>query len=122
MKFHKGVEKELQEMLSLQLKEYECRTDMTKEERRELHKWVASGRSPYDNGDYICGENGWPMDFISALRFVEEQTAWFRSLSPEEQEELLHPETVYDTESKVLVFCPPERGLTNAELVELPFQ
>lgn len=59
---------------------------------------MAAGNSPYDNGNYIYGENGWPMDFVSALRFEEEQLEWFRSLSEGEQQELLSESTVYDTE------------------------
>lgn len=59
---------------------------------------MAAGNSPYDNGDYIYGENGWPMDFVSALRFEEEHLEWFRSLSEGEQQELLSESTVYDTE------------------------
>ena len=38
------------------------------------------------------------MDFVSALRFEEEQLEWFRSLSEGEQQELLSESTVYDTE------------------------
>ena len=59
---------------------------MSKEECRELHEWVAKGRSPYDNGDYICGAGGYPLDFISALRAEKELQDWFDSLSEEEKE------------------------------------
>ena len=89
-----------------QLKKYEKEMAMTSDERKELHKWVARGNSPYDNGDYIYGENGWPMDFVSALRFVDEQLKWFASLSKEEQEALLHNnEPQYDTQMDETVFC-----------------
>ena len=60
---------------------------MTKDELRELKKWVASGRSPYDNGDYIYSENGCPMDFVSAMRFQDEMYEWWMSLSEEEREQ-----------------------------------
>lgn len=53
---------------------------------RELHEWVAKGRSPYDNGDYICGAGGYPLDFISALRAEKELQGWFDSLSEAEKE------------------------------------
>ena len=66
--------------------------------RKELHKWVASGRSPYDNGDYIYGENGWPMDFVSAMRFEADQMEWFASLSEEEKQALQGKSQQYDTE------------------------
>lgn len=98
MKFHKKVPLENREVLTEQLKQYEKEMAMTSDERKELHKWVASGRSPYDNGDYIYGENGWPMDFVSAMRFEAEQLEWFASLSEEERQELLKSSQQYDTE------------------------
>lgn len=106
MRFHKNVPQENREILTEQLKKYEKEMTMTSEERRELHKWVAKGHSPYDNGDFIYGENGWPMDFVSALRFVDDQLEWFESLSEEEQEALLHNnEPQYDTQMDEPVFC-----------------
>lgn len=89
MRFHKHVSVEAQELLSEQLKRYESSIQMTKEEKKELRKWVAAGNSPYENGDYIYDENGWPLDFVRASRFVEEQMEWFNSLTPEEQEQEL---------------------------------
>ena len=87
------------------------------------HKWVISGRSPYGNGDHIYGENGWPMDFVSAMRFVNEQLEWFESLSEEEKESLLHKnEPQYDTHSDEPVFCMSS-GLRDVYPdEELPFQ
>ena len=32
--------------------------DATAEEKRDLGIWVRSGRSPYENGDYIATESG----------------------------------------------------------------
>ena len=98
MRFHKNVPLEHREFLTEQLKKYEKEMAMTSEERKELHKWVASGRSPYDNGDYIYGENGWPMDFVSALRFEADQMEWFASLSEEEKQALQGKSQQYDTE------------------------
>lgn len=123
MRFYKNVPQENREILTEQLKKYEKEMAMTSDERKELHKWVASGRSPYDNGDYICGENGWPMDFVSAMRFVNEQLEWFESLSEEEKESLLHKnEPQYDTHSDEPVFCMSS-GLRDVYPdEELPFQ
>ena len=45
--------------------------DATPEEKQTLRRWVNSGHSPYENGDYIVNDDGGPMDFISALRFWE---------------------------------------------------
>lgn len=85
MRFHKHVSAEAQELLSEQLRKYESSMEMTREEKKELRKWVAAGNSPYENGDYIYGENGWLLDFVRATRFVDEQMEWFNSLTPEEQ-------------------------------------
>lgn len=98
MRFHKNVPLEHREFLTEQLKKYEKEMAMTSEERKELHKWVARGRSPYDNGDYIYGENGWPMDFVSAMRFEADQMEWFASLSEEEKRALQGRAQQYDTE------------------------
>lgn len=123
MRFHKNVPQENREILTEQLKKYEKEMTMTSEERRELHKWVAKGRSPYDNGDYIYGENGWPMDFVSALRFVDDQLEWFASLSEEEQEALLHNnEPQYDTQMDEPVFCVGSYLCEADPDEELPFR
>lgn len=45
--------------------------DATSEEKRDLRRWVNSGHSPYENGDYIVNDDGGPMDFISAQRYQE---------------------------------------------------
>lgn len=52
MRFHRQVTQEVRVLLLEQLKEYEANTPMGREERKELHNWVAKGRSPYDNGGY----------------------------------------------------------------------
>ena len=46
--------------------------DATKEEKQALHSWVSSCHSPYDNPDGVTGEDGKPVDFLNALRFLEE--------------------------------------------------
>ena len=76
MRFRKNVPAEHREFLQEQLKQYKKEITMSKDELRELEKWVASGRSPYDNGDYIYSENGCPMDFVSAMRFQDEIYEW----------------------------------------------
>lgn len=122
MRFHKNVPQENRELLTEQLKKYEKEMKMTSEERRELHKWVARGRSPYDNGDYICGENGCPMDFVSALRFMDEQMEWYESLSDEEKDTLCHNnEPQYDTQMDEPVFCMSSYLGTLDPNEELPF-
>ena len=96
---------------------------MTSLERKELHKWVASGRSPYDNGDYIYNENGWPMDFVNAMRFVEDQIQWFQNLSEEEREELLREnQPQYDTISEEPILQDSYYAKYWDPEEELPFQ
>jgi len=46
--------------------------DATPEEKAELRSCVMSGHSPYDNPYSVWGENGFPLDFISALRFWQD--------------------------------------------------
>ena len=96
---------------------------MTSEERRELYKWVSSGRSPYDNGDYIYGDNGYPLDFVSAMRFEKEQMEWFQSLSEEEKNALCSKNTPqYDTlQDDIVVLASTFADELNPD-EELPFQ
>ena len=47
--------------------------DATPEEKRHLSSWVRSGHSPYENGWYIANDSGGPMDFISAMRFLDDE-------------------------------------------------
>ena len=104
MRFRKNVPAEHREFLQEQLKQYKKEITMTKDELRELKKWVASGRSPYDNGDYIYSENGCPMDFVSAMRFQDEMYEWWTSLSEEEREqELRELRGDYDTVSDSII-------------------
>lgn len=97
MKFQRHVKREVRDLLSEQLKEYEAGFTMTREERRLLHEWVSSGHSPYDNGNYIYGA-GVPLDFVSALRCEQELQERFNDLSEEEKEaELQGIHYQYDT-------------------------
>ena len=95
---------------------------MTKDELRELEKWVASGRSPYDNGDYIYSENGCPMDFVSAMRFQDEMYEWWMSLSEEEREqELRELRGDYDTVSDSIIIDTEWSDPAMDPDAELPF-
>lgn len=123
MKFHTNVKREVRELLKEQLKEYEAHTRMTKEERKELYAWVASGRSPYDNGDFICGADGIPLDFISALRSNQELQNWFDSLSEEEKQAEIYGQCYrYDTETDDVYFDITALDSLNLKDEELPFQ
>lgn len=73
MRFHRNISAERRNILSVQLQEYEKTMDMSIEERRELRQWVLSGHSPYDNGWYLCNEDGYPLDYINARRVIEDE-------------------------------------------------
>ena len=46
--------------------------DVTQEERQEILAWVQDGNSVYDNPWYMAEENGRPMDYITAVREVND--------------------------------------------------
>lgn len=122
MKFQKHVKREVRELLSQQLKQYEKEISMTEEERRLLHEWVASGRSPYDNGDYIY-TGGVPADFISALRMERDLQEWFDNLSEEEKLAEIHGSCYqYDTAADDISVETLPFNLLDMPDEELPFQ
>lgn len=123
MRFHKNVPEEYREILTEQLKKYKKEMDITPEELKELNKWVAAGNSPYDNGDYIYAESGWPMDFVNAMRFEQDQIDWWHSLTKEEQDaELRRMNGQYDAQADEII----QDGFTFEfhfdSTEELPFQ
>lgn len=123
MKFEKHVKREIRELLDEQLKEYESNITMTKSERKELYDWVAGGRSPYDNGDYICGSNGYPLDFVSALRTARELKEWFETLSDvEKHAELYGGHMQYDTATDDICLNATLVNTLNWQDEDLPFQ
>ena len=65
--------KEYKINLRRELKEYEQTfTDLTDEERNELHEWVTDGNSVYDNPYLIVYDGGRPVDYIEAIRTIED--------------------------------------------------
>ena len=56
-----------------EMREYlESYPDATSEEKSLLLEWMKDGNSPYENGNYLCDEAGYLMDFIADLRFWED--------------------------------------------------
>jgi hypothetical protein len=47
--------------------------DVTENEKHDLNKWVADGNSVYDNPCLYCDTNGSPMDYISAMRILDDE-------------------------------------------------
>jgi len=65
------ISKERKRFLRQKLKEYEKRTPMTKEERRELHEWVEAGYSVHENTCCAVGDGNRPIDFLDLYREEE---------------------------------------------------
>ena len=74
MRFSKKITAARKEYLTELLRQYEERTPMNSEEHAELRQWVMDGNSPYDNGWNLCDEDGRPLDFVSAVRIVRDET------------------------------------------------
>ncbi|MCR4884463.1 MAG: hypothetical protein K6A68_12880 [Clostridiales bacterium] len=83
--------------------------DATPEEKNALRSWVRSGHSPFENGWYVATESGGPMDFISAMRFLEE----------EYQEYLKDPEGYRDHPDEPAIYADSSPGSDGNE--DLPF-
>ena len=63
--------KERMAMRRKELKEYEAKIpDLTDEERKDLREWVAGDNSVYYNPYEFNDKNGYPLDFIEAVRTV----------------------------------------------------
>lgn len=73
MRFKKHVSIEQRALLRAQLKQYKTEMSLTNAELHELEMWVSNGHSPYENPDFVCYEGGCLMDYISALRFLQEE-------------------------------------------------
>ena len=56
-------------VLREQLREYKgIIGNLTADEKKDLHQWVAGGNSVYENPYFLYDESGNPMDFISSRR------------------------------------------------------
>ena len=67
-KYRSTLEKQLQ---LEQLLEYESQHTLTRQERRQLHRWVCGGNDVTSNPWHYEYDDGWEMDFICALRMDE---------------------------------------------------
>lgn len=92
--------KDVKDMLRKELREYEAVIGyMTPEERKELREWVAAGNQAICNPYYLYGDDGHPLDYISAARIAEDMR-----LNPEDY----HPSPILelcgDLENEALPF------------------
>ena len=59
-------------LLKREAAQYKATMPMSQEERRCLDDWIKNGNSVYDNPWCMADELGRPMDYISAIRIVED--------------------------------------------------
>ena len=57
----------------------------SKQERREVWRWVHRGVDVHDNPWLYAWSGGSPMDLVSALRFDQELSRWYNTLTLEER-------------------------------------
>lgn len=70
------VRKDLSGMLPMGLQEYEATFGrLSQSERKELHEWVNAGNQVICNPWYMAGEDGRPLDYITASRIVDDMIA-----------------------------------------------
>ena len=68
MRFSNKVSLEKREALQELYKEYIQNNSITKEENKELLKWIYNGNSPYENPDMGYDDYCKPLSFIENLR------------------------------------------------------
>ena len=67
------TKREIRNVLRRELKLYEASVgDLTPNERKALHQWVADGNSVYENARWLAGEDGNPLCFIAAIRLEDD--------------------------------------------------
>jgi hypothetical protein len=67
------TEKDARDMRHVELRRYRPAIGrMTPGERRGLREWARAGNSVHDNPYCLYGENGWPLDYITAIRVAED--------------------------------------------------
>jgi len=67
------TEREIRNALRRELKQYEASVgDLSPDERKALHQWVADGNSVYENAFWLAGEDGNPLCYIAAMRLVSD--------------------------------------------------
>ena len=81
----KAFEKERKALLRRELKEYmKTIGDITNEERKTLAAWVADGNSVFENPYLMTCDDGYPLDYIDAIRTAQELYEQFLNSVPEE--------------------------------------
>jgi len=96
MKNSNVIDKSIRDILRRELKEYEQTVgELTLDERKELHEWVKAGNSVRENPALIYGEDGGPMDYISAIMIIDDMNRnpddyqWWQSVANNIDEDIL---------------------------------
>lgn len=67
------TKKDVRDYLQNELRKYKSEIGrLTTKERRELREWVIAENSAYDNPYHFAGESGWPLDYITSIRIVQD--------------------------------------------------
>jgi hypothetical protein len=119
--FMTALEKERKQYAKQQYRIFVRENDITPVERKSLLEWVNDGNSVYDNPWYVSGEDGWPLNFVDAQRFIDELHGEMMAMTDEEREAYLNPPL--PDYIKELLDNPPPMPDWMADIVfdELPF-
>lgn len=84
-----NIENDRQRFLLEELHEYEKNTEMSRQERDALHRWVMDGNSVHENTALAEDGHGNYLDFLDVYREEMEISDKLASLDSEEQEEYI---------------------------------
>lgn len=94
------TKKDVRDMLREELRRYKATIGrLEPDERKELREWVAAGNSVHCNPYYLAGEDGAPLDYITAIRIAEDM--W---CDPEDYHTAPEPGLCADIEDDELPF------------------
>ncbi len=79
-----------QELLNIELIEYERNVVLTDEERASLREWVASGHSVHENASNAEDGHGNYLDFIDVYRYEKEIDDELEGMTEREQEAFIN--------------------------------
>jgi hypothetical protein len=67
------TKKDIKDLNQREMRQYRSEIGrMTPQERNDLREWVAAGNSPYSNPYLMVWEGGYSVDYITAMRDIED--------------------------------------------------
>jgi hypothetical protein len=67
------TKKDVKDLIQREMRQYRSEVGrMTPQERKELREWVADGNSVYNNPYHMAWDGGYPVDYITAMRDIED--------------------------------------------------